>query len=211
MICNICGSSNLDLLELEDKYYYCNNCEAIFIDPEAIVDPETEKQRYDDHDNNHQNDGYVKMFKDFINSFLKLKLDLEQIESVLDFGCGPGPVLADLLTVRGLEVDCYDPYFFPAKKFKDKKYDLITATEVFEHFSDPIAEIKLLKAHLKEDSYLAIMTNFHPGPEKFADWWYKWDPTHIVFYNQKTFREIASNYGLEIVYTDHKQYILLKS
>ncbi len=210
MTCKVCGSSSLQLIGEENKYYHCDKCEAIFSEPDEIVEPDEEKERYEGHDNNHQNDGYVKMFKDFIEEVIEPNINLDKINDVLEFGCGPGPVLADLLENRNLNVDLYDPYFFPKKVFKDQKYDLITSTEVFEHFSDPAKELKLLTSHLKEGSYLAVMTSFHPGPENFEDWWYKWDPTHIVFYNQKTFSEIASAFDLEIIYTDQEKYILFK-
>jgi SAM-dependent methyltransferase len=200
----------LQLIGEQNKYYHCKQCEAIFSEPGEIVEPDEEKERYEGHDNNHQNEGYVKMFKDFIEEVIEPNINLEEINDVLEFGCGPGPVLADLLENRNLNVDLYDPYFFPKKVFKDQKYDLITSTEVFEHFSDPVKELKLLTSHLKEGSYLAVMTSFHPGPENFEDWWYKWDPTHIVFYNQKTFSEIASAFDLEIIYTDQEKYILFK-
>lgn len=211
MDCKICGSSDLRVLELKDKYYYCNNCEAIFIDQKEIVAPSKEKERYEGHDNNHQNEGYVNMFEEFIENVIDPNLDLEAGDQVLEFGCGPGPVLADLLEEKGAEVDRYDPYFFPEKVFEQKKYDLITSTEVFEHFSDPIKEMNLLKSHLKDNAYLAVMTSFHPGPDEFSDWWYKWDPTHIVFYNQRTFEYLASQFDLEIVYTDKENYILFKA
>jgi hypothetical protein len=55
------------------------------------------------------------------------------------------------------------------------------------------------------------MTSLHPGPENFADWWYKWDPTHIVFYNEITFNKIASIFDLEIVDIDFEKYILFKA
>ncbi|CCU79970.1 hypothetical protein HSACCH_01752 [Halanaerobium saccharolyticum subsp. saccharolyticum DSM 6643] len=210
MNCKVCGSDNLEKINIEDNYYHCNDCEVIFISPKNIVDQTEEKERYEGHDNNHQNEGYVTMFKDFIEELLEEHLNLEQMDDVLEFGCGPGPVLADLLKEKGLNVDIYDPYFFPEKVFEKNKYDLITSTEVFEHFSDPIKEMKLLTSHLKEDSYLAVMTSFHPGPEEFEDWWYKWDPTHIVFFNEKTFNKIASIFDLEIIYTDQEKYILFK-
>lgn len=208
--CKVCGSDNLEKINIKDKYYHCNDCEVIFVDPEEILDQNEEKERYEGHDNNHQNDGYVKMMQDFIEKVLAAHLNLEEINDVLEFGCGPGPVLADLLKEKGLNVDLYDPYFFSEKVFKEKQYDLITSTEVFEHFSDPIKEMKLLTSHLKEGSYLAVMTSFHPGPEEFEDWWYKWDPTHIVFFNEKTFSKVASIFDLEIIYTDQKKYILFK-
>lgn len=209
--CKICGSDDLEKIETDNNYYFCNNCEAIFIDSTEIVDPDAEKERYQGHDNNHQNEGYVKMFKEFIEDLLEPNIDFEAVNDVLDFGCGPGPVLADLLRDKNFEVDQYDPYFFPKKIFKNKKYDLITSTEVFEHFSDPIKEMELLTSHLKKGSYLAVMTSFHQGPENFDDWWYKWDPTHIVFYNEITFNEIASSFNLEIVHTDFEKYILFKA
>ncbi|MFW5749739.1 MAG: class I SAM-dependent methyltransferase [Halanaerobium sp.] len=211
MECKICGSSNLELLDIQNKYYHCHDCEVIFIDQAEIVNQAEEKNRYQGHDNNHQNEGYVRMFEDFIAEVIKPYINLDKIEEGLDFGCGPGPVLADLLESEGIEVDLYDPYFFPGKVFLNKKYDLITSTEVFEHFSNPIKEMELLTSHLGEGSYLAVMTSFHPGPDKFEDWWYKWDPTHIVFYNQKTFNQIASDFGLDIMYTDQEKYILFKA
>lgn len=210
MSCKVCNSNDLESLDLDSRYYFCNECEVIFIDQQEIVDPEEEKSRYEGHDNNHQNEGYVKMFKDFIDEVVEPHFDLNDSISALEFGCGPGPVLADLLGKKVGEVDLYDPYFYPEKVFADQKYDLITSTEVFEHFSDPVKEMELLTSHLKDGGYLAVMTSFHPGPEEFEDWWYKWDPTHIVFYNQKTFEKIASDFNLEIIYTDREKYILFK-
>lgn len=211
MNCKICNNSDLKIIELKNKYYYCYNCEAIFIDPQAILAEEAEKKRYQGHDNNHQNKGYVKMFKKFIEEVIENNTDLKERAEILEFGCGPGPVLADLLTEKGFNVDRYDPYFFPDKNYLQKKYDLITATEVFEHFSQPFKEVKSLNSILKKDAYLAVMTSFHPGPEEFKDWWYKWDPTHIMFYNQKTFVKLAAEFDLKIVYSDRKKYILFKA
>lgn len=211
MNCKICQSSDLEIIDIEEKYYFCNDCEAIFIERDEIVDQKEEKSRYQNHDNSHQNKGYVKMFKTFIKEVLTANIELKEGAEVLEFGCGPGPVLADLLTKRGLNVDLYDPYFFPGKNYLEQKYDLITSTEVFEHFSKPRQEFKRLSSLLKKGAYLAVMTSFHPGPEEFKDWWYKWDPTHIVFYNQKTFERLASEFNLEIIYSDQKKYILFKA
>ena len=208
MECIVCKSKKLKILNLKNKYYFCKNCEAIFTAREEIVAAEEEKQRYLGHDNSHQNEGYVKMFKDFIEKVIDPHL--EKKGKALEFGCGPGPVLADLLVEEGFEVDKYDPYFYPDLNFKQKKYDLITSTEVFEHFSDPKKEIKLLNKLLKVGGYLAVMTSFHPGPEEFAEWWYKWDPTHIMFYNLKTFKKLVEDHNFEIIFSDQEKYILFK-
>ena len=35
------------------------------------------------------------------------------------------------------------------------------------------------------------MTNFHSKQDIFENWYYIKDPTHVVFYNKKTFQIIA--------------------
>jgi cyclopropane fatty-acyl-phospholipid synthase-like methyltransferase len=197
---------------LDSPYYHCSNCDLIFLPREEIPSRKKEKERYEEHDNNHQNDGYVKMFKDFIERAVEPYIDLEPNKLALEFGCGHGPVLADLLKETGLEVDLYDPYFFPEKVYQSKKYDLITSTEVFEHFSDPYSEVKCLKNHLKEDGILAIMTHFHStSPEfDFEEWWYTYDATHITFYSWKTMEWIADEFSFDIVYKGKKKLFVFK-
>ena len=207
--CWLCGGLNLNYLETEKAgYYFCQDCELIFLKKEAIVSREEEKARYEEHDNSHDNIGYVTMFEKFIEKVI-IPND-HGINSVLDFGCGPVPVLADLLKERGYKVDIYDPFFFPKKNYDNQSYDLITSTEVFEHLHNPVGEIKKLYSCLGKGGFLAIMTSFHPGPEKFVDWWYKWDPTHVVFYNSITFDYIANMFSFEKVLDDGEKYCLLQ-
>ncbi|SFL62334.1 class I SAM-dependent methyltransferase [Halanaerobium salsuginis] len=209
MKCKLCQSEKLELIEVEQKYYYCQDCELIFLENEAIISPQKEKARYEEHNNSFQNKGYVSMFRDFIDSVLVPYLSLSS-KQILDFGCGSAPVLAKLMTAKDNQVDYYDPYFYSDKFFIKKSYDLITATEVLEHLSNPYRELELLTSLLNQGGYLAVMTSFHSGPEEFVDWWYKSDLTHITFYNLNTFKMIASIFDLKIIYTDQKKYILFK-
>ncbi|MFP4016777.1 MAG: class I SAM-dependent methyltransferase [Halanaerobiales bacterium] len=207
--CKICRGNNLDkIVAGGNLYYFCNNCGLIFLDSKEVLPAEEEIKRYELHDNSHENLGYVKMFRKFIKKVIKPYKD--DIETVLEFGCGPGPVLGDLLKEEGFDVDIYDPFFFPEKGFERKSYDLITSTEVFEHFLDPLKEIELLIAHMNEKGYLAIMTSFHPGTDEFSDWFYIWDETHITFYNLNTFEWIAENYPLKLIYHDNNKYCLFQ-
>ncbi|UMZ72925.1 class I SAM-dependent methyltransferase [Natranaerofaba carboxydovora] len=197
-------------------YYYCNYCKIIFMDENSVVSSDKEIEVYNQHDNNLENKGYVKMFENFIDKailpyYQKKNKKAENIKKALDFGCGPGPVLAVLLRQQGFEVDIYDIYFAPEKVYENKTYDLITSTEVFEHLMDPLETCKLLTKHLKEDGILAIMTLFHPESiKKFNNWWYRRDPTHISFYRPETFEVMADKLGLEVLDYDDKNTLVMK-
>ena len=208
MECKLCGSKKIQQIAIEDKYYYCKNCELIFIDPVSLPSYKKELEVYEGHDNTHENEGYVRRFKDFINTLIVEHID--EIEEVLEYGCGPGPVLADMLEERGLNVIKYDPFFYPEVNYKKKKYDLITSTEVFEHFWEPKKEVEKLIELIKPDKYLAVMTSFHPGAEEFKEWWYRRDSTHVAFYNLNTFKYLESNYPLKILNTNNKNGIIFQ-
>ena len=208
--CKICSRETVLLWDEEFKldYYVCNYCEYICCDEAAIVPPEQELIRYQQHNNTLENEGYVNMFKDF----MEITVDpyASRIKTALDFGSGPTPVLATLLRQKGYDVDIYDLYFAPEKVYENKRYDLITATEVFEHLQDPLQTASLLKNHLNDQGILAIMTMFHPGDaDSFNNWWYRHDATHISFYRPKTFKVMAELLGLTVLTFDHKNVCVL--
>jgi hypothetical protein len=189
-------------------YYICSYCEYIFMDERVIVSPEQEVARYKEHNNTMENEGYVNMF----NKFLKITVDpyADRIKTALDFGSGTCPVLASILQQKGFEVDYYDLYFAPEKIYENKSYDLITATEVFEHLQDPLQTAKLLKKHLNNGGILAIMTLFHPGDAvSFSNWWYRRDSTHISFFRPRTFTVLAGLIGLKVLTFDNKNVCVL--
>lgn len=120
----------------------------------------------------------------------------------LDFGCGPGPVLADLMRDRGFEVEVYDPFFQPDKDVLEGPYDVITSTEVMEHVTGTIGAWETLVEALKPGGILAVMTHLHPGKEGFDGWWYHRDPTHIRFFSERTLSWIAARFDLDLQASD---------
>eukprot|EP01107_Rhizomastix_libera_P007396 TRINITY_DN2205_c0_g1_i2.p1 TRINITY_DN2205_c0_g1~~TRINITY_DN2205_c0_g1_i2.p1 ORF type:complete len:114 (-),score=12.08 TRINITY_DN2205_c0_g1_i2:96-437(-) len=87
----------------------------------------------------------------------------------------------------------YDPYFFPNRDVLTRTYDFITLTEVAEHFYHPYEEFSFLGSLLSSGGILVVMTSFLPNTKgfDFADWYYRRDPTHVVFYTEKTMKDIA--------------------
>lgn len=212
MQCRICqGPTHVFFDEyMQCETYHCPACEFIFKDTQAVVSEEKELKVYQQHNNTEENLGYVAMFRDFIDK--TITPHREKIRTALDFGSGPNPVLARMLTREGFETDHYDKFFAPEKVYEGKSYDLITSTEVIEHISDIQGVMRLFCEHLNPGGYLALMTQFHDNsPERYLKWWYRRDPTHIVFYRPRTFEVLAKQHGLTLRYHDDKKLILLQS
>ena len=208
--CVICGHSVNEVYDkqLDTTFLHCPNCEFIYQEKAAHVSKEEEKKQYDYHQNSFENQGYVDYLKNFMDEYV---LPLNKNGIALDFGSGPGPVLYELMKGHFEEVRQYDPFYHPDDSYIDMQFDVITSTEVVEHFTNPLDEFRHLKRLLKKDGYLVVMTNFRTMDiDAFLTWWYRRDTTHISFYHLKTFEEICRKIGLKIVMHNKKNVIILK-
>lgn len=211
MLCSICKETTLSYThpDFPHAYTYCPSCEMVLLLETFYVDVTREKKQYDFHNNSLENSGYVRMFEDFLDFFWK-ELTCKA-PTVLDFGSGPTPVLAHLMQKRGANVMCYDKFYQQDTAYKSHSFDLITSTEVFEHLDTPKQTLQHLSERLNPQGILAIMTLFHTNSEDFFwKWWYRRDPTHIVFYTPKTFEILAPLCGLKIIKSDDTRIIVLQ-
>ncbi len=209
--CKICKSTTKKIIDFKTNkiYHKCSTCSYIFLDEEFYIDEVSEKKHYDNHHNNLESLGYVKMFEDLIEEFIAP--DASKIKTAFDFGCGEGEVLPTLLERSDISCDRYDLFYFPKKVYEDKKYDLILSTEVFEHLREPLDLFKNLLSHLNKNGYLLLMTAFHPvEDEKFLKWFYIKDVTHIGFFSIRTFEYIAKKFNLKIIKHNDKNTIIFK-
>ena len=208
-LCKICSASTalIKNYKTEKLYSRCKECDYIFMNKEFYIDETRERLHYDKHDNNFACLGYVEMFETLIAEFVPLN----EIENALDFGCGEGKVLPILLEKKGVSCDVYDLFYFPQKVYKDKKYDLITSTEVIEHLENPLEILQELSSHLNDGAYLLLMTRFHPqDDDRFLEWFYIRDITHIGFFSLKTFEYLAEKLSLKLVKHNSKNTILFR-
>jgi SAM-dependent methyltransferase len=191
-----------------DKRIYrkCAHCQLIFSEDQYLPSLEVETDRYVRHNNGLHHPGYVRFLNQAIEPGLSyLKKGMEG----LDFGCGPVPTLSVLVKEQGFACDDYDPIFFP--DLPDKKYDFIFATECFEHFFSPAAELEVLKNHLKPGGYLIVMTEPWISIDVFHKWYYATDRTHVTFFHRKTFDYIALKYEFELIETGNKRMTLFRN
>lgn len=191
-------------------YYCCPSCEFISKDDEHLLSKDEEHSQYNLHNNSIDDPGYVVFFYRFLDQAVFPFADGGK--EGLDFGSGPSPVLATLLERNhDYQMDIYDLYYAPEKVYEGKTYDLITSTEVVEHLREPLPYFELFSDLMKENSMLAVMTLFHPNDEElFWDWHYMRDPTHISFYKPRTMEYIASQAGLEVIYSNDERYTTFK-
>jgi SAM-dependent methyltransferase len=167
------------------------NCHGIFVDEKQLPDEQSEKERYELHDDNAEDAGYRK-FVSPITSNIEKDFSIET--QGLDFGAGTSQIITKVMQEKAYNISSYDPYFHPYEELLEKKYDYIASCEVIEHFYHPAKEFRLLKSLLKQDAKLYLMTDMYDERVEFSSWYYKNDPTHVFFYSKKTFEWICQQF-----------------
>ena len=207
--CILCNSVKTDPFFEADGYEYliCKNCDLIFVRPGQRLDPAEEKSRYDEHENDPDDPHYRKFLSQL---YIPLQRKLEPGSHGLDFGSGPGPTLSVMFEEAGHKMSIYDPFYAPEPVVFDRQYDFITTTETAEHLFEPGKEFARLWKLLKPEGYLGIMTKFAPSPERFKNWHYRRDDTHVAFYSENTFHWMAENWNASLELTGNRVAIFQK-
>lgn len=183
-----------------EEFFECSNCDLIYKADKYLLENTEEKLRYQNHNNDENDPGYRQFL---LKAITPLSQYLNPGDQGLDFGCGPGPTTSKIMTQMGYHVTDYDPYFMPVENLNKNQYDFIISTEVFEHLNSPKKELDLIKSLLKPHAYLCLMTQLYSEDINFKSWWYKNDPTHIVFYKQQTMQWIEKTYEMNIIHLNN--------
>ncbi len=193
--CPLCESHCVDPHEAvgERDNFRCARCWLVFLDPTQRPQASEEAAHYRLHQNDVADQGYRRFVSPLVHSLLAR---LAPGSGGLDFGCGPGPVVAVMLEEAGHRVSRYDPQFMPDDAALSGCYDFIVLSEVAEHLHAPAAEFARLRGLLNPGGVIAVLTAFVPEPSGFARWHYHRDPTHVVFYASSTFRWLARKLDL---------------
>jgi SAM-dependent methyltransferase len=193
--CPLCNSEASSFYEDKKRIYLqCKNCSGIFLRQDFRLNPEAEKKRYLHHKNDINDIGYQDFLKPVVEAVEK---KFNPDNRGLDYGTGPGPVLAYMLEYKGFNMELYDPFFFPSTKVLTSKYDFITCTEVIEHFHDPIKEFQKMYDLLGPYGKLFCMTNIYLPEIDFSKWHYKNDLTHVFIYTTRSLEYITEIIGFK--------------
>lgn len=134
-------------------YSQCANCKTVFcdmLDQEGKIGGEYEVER-------NEKENYLR-----IERVDQMAYGIPKHEvRILDWGCGSGYFIDDLKKAGYMHVDGFDAY---NEKFitlpKKEHYHIVTATEVFEHFSSPFREIDVIYRSLVNGGGVIIETSF---------------------------------------------------
>ena len=181
--CLLCKSNtNLFFEDKNKKYYKCDNCLSIMLDPSNHVTDEEEKERYETHNNDINDIRYQNFVSPIVES---VRNNYNTNHLGLDYGAGTGPVITSILEKEGYNIKLYDPYFHYYPENLCEKYDYIICSEVIEHFYHPYDEFAKLSNILKEKGSIICMTSIYDDGIDFNNWTYKNDKTHVFFYHKK--------------------------
>ncbi|NUY57057.1 hypothetical protein BZG79_04315 [Salinivibrio sp. MA427] len=189
-------------------YFQCTRCDLVFVDRQALLAPHDEKAIYDLHQNHPDDAGYQRFLSRLATPLLARLA--ESPRNGLDFGCGPGPVLANMLRDAGHSIACYDPFYAPDTQVLARGYDFITCTEAIEHFYHPAEQWTQWLSMLKPGGYLGIMTKLVQDPAAFSRWHYKNDLTHVSFFSRQTFQFLAAQAGFELTFLGNDVILMRK-
>ncbi len=202
-MCPLCHSSDTSLFSAHKtgEYRQCGRCSLVFVISDHHLDEASEKERYDLHTNSSDDPNYRKFLS---KVHLPVCERVEEGALGLDFGSGPGPTLSKMFEESGYKMRIYDHFYARDEDALHVNYDFITSTEVIEHLYDPFLVLDTLWGLLNEGGLLALLTQPYPEKEKFDNWYYKNDPTHVCFYSEDTMRWLETKWDarLEIIGKD---------
>lgn len=206
--CPLCLATvaSLELRGADDRLHFlCSECGLISADRRELPSRAAERDHYRTHENSIHNAGYVQFLNQIVEPLLP---HLKPGMRCLDFGCGPGPTLCELVRRQGIDCDDYDPIFRDVPV--SSPYDAVFATECLEHFHSPARDIRRITELLRPGGFLGIMTELWTDLDAFATWYYTRDPTHVAFYHSRSLEFIRREYGLSGVYSDGRRVHVLR-
>ena len=207
MLCRVCNYSIKEeyfrtkiLGKYEGVFYLCPKCGALFPDdPYWLDEAYSNNQSVTDTDTGIMERNRLLTLK--VSNFYRKEI---KTGKVLDYGGGYG-VLTRMLRDVGIDCVWYDKYtsnlFARGFEWNNGRVELLLMMEVFEHFLDPVEELRKAFSYSNVVILSTILysSEWESLPPQKEDWWY-YDfnsGQHIFFANIKTMQTIARMLDVE--------------
>ncbi len=219
MNCKICSGevskvfSKKILNKYDVNYYQCKNCQFMQTEDPYWLD-ESYKSAI-----NYSDIGVASRSLLFSenSTFLFSSNGFDRTKQYMDFGAGYG-LYVRLMRDNGFNFYWQDDYcdnlFATQFTFNEipkekRRFEVITAFEVFEHLVNPIQEIEKMLTMTDSILFSTELTSNWKGD--LETWWYigPMHGQHIAFYHKNTLSYIANKYGLNL-YTNKSMHFLTK-
>lgn len=187
--CVICtNEAPFRLMRGATRYFQCSSCGTVFSDPidqDGMVGGEHEEGR-----NVEQNHLRIARIDEMSKGMKKEDVN------ILDFGCGHGMFVSDLIKAgyeNTVGYDAFNDYFSTLPKIN--QFHIVTMTEVIEHTSFPFVELKWIHKALVPNGCIMIETSFVDIAEQEGI------PLEEFFYiaPQNGHSTIFSHHGLDLL------------
>lgn len=132
----------------------------------------------------------------------------------VDYGGGYG-LFVRLMRDKGMRFYRYDPLCenlfansFDADFTGKERYELATAFEVFEHLTEPLAEIQKILRFAPSIFFSTIL--LPPERPRPQEWWYYGldHGQHVSIYSRKSLEIIGERFGLRLYTNGHSYHLL---
>jgi SAM-dependent methyltransferase len=90
-----------------------------------------------------------------------------------------------------------DAEFIDANDPPRRRFSVVVASEVIEHFRDPHEDFKKLFRLVKRDGLVVCGTNIYDGGPLEGDWYIQY-PDHTAYYTPEVLRRIANRAGVHL-------------
>ncbi len=203
MECPLCGKKGYGIFKgkLLNKfvvqYYQCRNCGLIYTQTPYWLD-----EAYQDSITCADTGIMVRNVRNALCANALVDKVFDKKASFLDYGGGYGVFTRMMRDVgyNWLWQDKYSENLF-ARGFEyreEEKIELVTAFELFEHFTEPKKELEHLFQLAGSLLFSTLLYDKGLRYKPFSRWWYYVPQTgqHVVFYSERTCRYIAGQYGV---------------
>jgi len=196
-VCPLCGGRTIEAFSRDRtrEYLHCPDCDLVFVPPVYHPTPAAARARYDLHRNLPGDKRYRAYLQRVVTAMLPY---IEPGSRGLDFGSGPGPVLALMLEEAGHPMTLYDVHYAPDPGALSATYAFVTATEVLEHLLTPSETLGAIWSCVARGGLLGVMTQLRPDRAAFEHWHYTQDFTHVAFFSVATFKWLGTKLGATV-------------